>query len=62
MRRFYCQSVPWLQKKKKIDIPPILPIDLTRDYESNTISIVYVKQAGRRASLASNDSKVKSGP
>jgi hypothetical protein len=50
MRRCQCQSVPGLQEKEKIDIPPILPIDLTPDDESNTISIIYVKQAGERTS------------
>jgi hypothetical protein len=46
MARPYCQSVPWLQEKKKIDFPPILPIDLTPDYESNTISVMMLNRQG----------------
>jgi hypothetical protein len=42
----YCQSVPWLQEKEKIDIPPILPIDLTPVCESNTISIMTFNRQG----------------
>jgi hypothetical protein len=50
---------PWLQEKEKIDIPPILPIDLTPVYESNTISIMILIKARDRLSLESDHSRVK---
>ena len=46
MARSYCQSVPWLQEKEKINIPPILPIDLTPVRESNTISVMMLNRQG----------------